>query len=265
MDYYSVLGVSKNASDKDIKTAFRRLAAKHHPDAGGDAEEFKKINEAYNTLKDPNKRREYDNPQPQFSGNPFGGMPNGFEHIFEQFGFRPPPMQRNQDIKLGYTLEFEDIFYGRGITLQYQLPSSKVEILDVRIPPGVKDGETLQFAGYGDNSIPGLPRGNMFLRLKVKRHPYWEREGENLRCTKVIDIFDFIFGNEIVITTPENRNLNLTVPKGTKPGTTFSITGHGVPNIKTGRKGNLYITLKADVPKLTDQQILKIRKILTDG
>src|SRR5210317_116916 len=101
MDYYSILGVSKNASDKELKSAYKKLSMQHHPDrTGGDDSKFKEINEAYSTLKDPQKRQEYDNPQPQgFGPNGFGGM-GGFEDLFSQFGFRHPQQRQrqNQDI-----------------------------------------------------------------------------------------------------------------------------------------------------------------------
>jgi len=109
MDYYSILGLQKNATDQDIRKAYKKMSMKYHPDRGGDEEKFKLVNEAYQTLGDQQKRSEYDNPQPQYKFNttnsPFGP---GFEDVFSQFGFRPhrASRSRNKDVRLSYTLEF---------------------------------------------------------------------------------------------------------------------------------------------------------------
>ena len=108
MDYYERLGVSRNASPDEIKRAYKKLAIKHHPDKGGDHATFAGINEAYDTLKDPAKKQQYDNPTPQgFGPNGFEGM-GGFEDLFSQFGFKfnqPQRQQRNQDVQLRYNID----------------------------------------------------------------------------------------------------------------------------------------------------------------
>src|SRR6056300_605110 len=105
MDYYSILGVSKNASEKEIRSAYKKKSMQHHPDRGGNEEQFKKVNEAYSTLKDPHKRAAYDNPQPEYRYNT-SNMQGGFEDMFAQFGFgrNTRRQQRNRDVKLTYTL-----------------------------------------------------------------------------------------------------------------------------------------------------------------
>jgi len=281
-NYYETLGVSKNASDKELKTAFRKLAAKHHPDAGGDEEKFKQINEAYNTLKDPQKRTMYDqfgtaDPQQaqarqsyNFSQNsPFGnfnftGNPEDLQDLFAMFGqgmntrYSPP---KNKDIGLTYTLNFEDIFKDKLVTLQYGLPNGKKEIVDVKIPAGVKNGDTVRVTGHGDHTIKHLPRGNLILKIRVNGLKGWQREGDDIHTIKQISVLDLILGSQIDLTTPEGNSLKVKVPKGTQPGTVLSMAGYGVPNVNTSKRGNLYLQLKGVVPKFTEEQLDALRKV----
>src|SRR5210317_489085 len=248
-DYYDTLGVSRNASDKDLKTAFRKLAAKHHPDAGGDAEKFKEINEAYNTLKDPQKRQMYDQ---------FGSTDS---HQAQQNPFGQPRRRQNRNIRIGYTINLQDVFNGVGNTITYQLPSGRQEVIDVRIPAGVKDGDSVRVQGYGDNSIKDLPRGDLIIKVKVNQLPNWRREGDNIYTMKELDVFDLLIGTKIPLNTPDNKNITINIPAGTNSGTTLSVTGYGTPNVNTSRRGNLYVTVKGITPKLEQNEIEEIRKI----
>jgi len=126
----------------------------------------------------------------------------------------------------------------------------------------MKDGDVVRFNGYGDDSFPHAPRGNLILKVRVPQHPIWKRSDDNLTTTKKVSVFDLILGSDLEIETPLGKFLNLTIPKGTKPGTTFSIAGHGVPNVNTYRQGNLYIKIEAVIPNITDEDILqKIKEI----
>jgi len=270
-DYYNTLGVPKSASDKEIKQAFRKKAMEYHPDKGGDPDKFKAINEAYNTLKDPQKKQMYDqygtaDPQ-QMGGNPFGGFEfNGdmndiFSTFFGQgFNQRRRPM-RNKDIRLGYKLSFLDVYTGTGATISYKLPSGKTEIIDVKIPAGMKHGDHVQFQGYGDDSIKELPRGNLVVQLSIPNPHNYKRDGENLYTELQVDIFDLLLGKNIPIKTPEHKAIMLNIPPGTNNGVTMNVTGHGVPQVNTNRRGNLYVTLKAITPKLTTEELNKIKEI----
>lgn len=145
------------------------------------------------------------------------------------------------------------------------MPSGKQEYIDVRIPAGVRNGDVVNFPGYGDNSFPGIPRGNLQLQIKVPSHPTWKRSEDNLTTTKQISVFDLLLGTDIEIETPIGKLLSLNIPKGTKPGTTFSIAGHGVPNVNTTRPGNLYIKIEAIVPNIVDDTILEKLKDIKDA
>lgn len=264
MDYYSILGVAKNADPQDIKKAYRKLAAQHHPDRGGDADKFKQVQEAYDTLGDPNKRQQYDNPQPQykFNSNDFSGFGfDPFESMFSGFN-RAPPRPRNKDINISYILDFADQFTGRGITASYKLPSGKLENIDIKIPPGVSNGDVVKFEGYGDDSDYRFPRGNLFLKIKIQKSPLWQRDGLDVITSKKVSIFDLLIGTEINIDIPDGKTVKLKVPQGTQPNTTFSIHGYGIPNLKTGKKGSVYVKVLGEVPKIDNVDLLdKIKGI----
>lgn len=266
MDYYSILGVPKNASQDDIRKAYKKQSMTHHPDRGGNEETFKKVNEAYSTLKDPVKRQQYDNPHPQFNFNSQNFRHNNpFEDIFSGFGFRQARQHvRNKDVQLSYTIEFKDIFTGRGVSVSYKLPSGRPEILDLNIPAGLQDGDVINFAGYGDDSIPNAPRGNLILKIRIAKDPLWQREGDNFKRTVKLSIFDLLIGSEIEFKTPQGKELSLNVPQGTKSGTTFSIPGYGAPNVNTKKQGNLYVKIEGIVPKIADQDILTQLKNIKD-
>ena len=266
MDYYSILGVNRNASQDDIKKAYRKLAMAHHPDRGGDHNKFAEINSAYDTLSDPEKRQQYDNPQPQFNynANDFRGR-NPFEDIFTgAFGFGGPQHRqvRNRDVNIEYRLTFEEVFTGKAVNIQYRLPSGRIESLDAAIPPGVKHNDSVRFAGMGDDSIPHAQRGNLILNIRVQPHFKWARDNDNIITTHSVSVFDLMLGSAIEVTTPVGRHFSLTIPKGTKSGTVFSISGQGIPNVNTRRPGNAHIKVESVIPKIQDEAILqKIKEI----
>src|SRR5210317_484771 len=274
-DYYDKLGISRNASASEIKQAYRRKAKDLHPDKGGDPKTFQEINEAYDTLKDPNKKQMYDqygtsDPQ-QMGGNPFGnshfsftGDPQDIQDIFGSFfgqGFAQPRRRQNRNISIGYTIDFKDVFNGVGTTLSYQLPSGKREILDVRIPAGVKDGDSVRVQGYGDDSIKGMPRGDLIIKVRVRGLANWRREGDDVYTMKELNIFDLLLGTKIPLDTPDNKHITINIPAGTNAGTTLSVTGYGTPNVNTSRRGNLYVTVKGITPKLEQNELEEIRKV----
>ena len=265
-DYYAILGVSRSASQEEIKKAYRKLAMKHHPDRGGDGELLSKINEAYDVLGDPNKRQQYDNPQPEFNFHTGGfGSGNPFEDVFAHafgFGGRRPRHHTNRDIQINYSINLEDCYTGRVVTLSYRLPSGQNETIDVKIPAGIKNGDVVHVDGYGDNSHPELPRGRLIVRIHVKSSPNWNVDGINLHTIKTVSIFDLVIGGEIEFDTPEKKTVKLTVPPGTQPGTVFSINGYGLPNRKTGQKGKIFIKINGEVPVTSDKNIInKIQQI----
>jgi curved DNA-binding protein len=255
MDYYSILGVPKSANQDDIKRAYRKLAMQHHPDKGGDEAKFKQINEAYSVLSDPAQRAQYDNPQPQ--GFNFNNGPFGFNDMFAQaFGNGARRQRTNRDVTISVTLDLEDIVNGKKLVARYALPSGRIEESNIDIPAGVDQGLGIRFDGLGDNSIPNLPRGDLIVRINVKNHPVWRREGRDLYMIKKLDIFDCMLGTTVEIDTLDNKRLQVKIPQGTQPSAVFNLPGYGVPDIRTGTSGNAYMQLSAVIPKISDANIL---------
>ena len=266
MDYYSILGVPRNASDQDIRKAYKKQSMQHHPDRGGDEEKFKQVNEAYSTLKDPNKRQQYDNPQPQYNFNTqnmHGAGMGGFEDIFAHAfgsGFARQQRPRNADVNIKVVLEFEEQLVGKNILAAYRLKNGQEERVDLDIPPGVKPGDKIRYHGLGDNTLPGR-RGDLYVIVNIKNKAGWRRSNDDLITVKKINCLDLITGTNIKLQTLDLRNIDLTIPKGTKNNTTFNIPGYGIPNINTGVRGNMLVTIEADIPNLSDQDIELIKQI----
>lgn len=255
MDYYAVLGISKTASQDDVKRAFRKLAMQHHPDKGGDETKFKQLNEAYSVLGDVDKRTQYDNPAPQHHFN-FNNTNFEFNDMFANVFNGNRRQRANRDVTIAVTLELEDVIRGKKLVARYSLPSGRIEESNIDIPPGVDQGLGIRFEGLGDNSIPHLPRGSLIVKIRVKNHPVWRREGHDLFIIKKINIFDCMLGTVVEIATLDDRQLQVTVPPGTQPTAVFNLPGYGVPDIRTGTSGNAYMQISAVIPKISNPDIL---------
>ena len=161
MDHYQTLGVSRDADSSEIKKAYRKLASKHHPDKGGDEQKFKQLQEAYETLSDPEKRANYDNPNPfrGFDGDPFAGRGNPFADIFgDMFGQRQRKQNFNAETSLQITLE--DVYH--GATRRVDVGTGPI---DIEIPRGIKDGTIYNIPGKAPQQDPNLPPGDLRIRL----------------------------------------------------------------------------------------------------
>ena len=263
MDYYSILGIGKNATQEEIRKAYKKQSMQHHPDRGGDEERFKRVNEAYSTLKDPQKRAEYDNPQPQFrfnstdfhNGHPFGDI----------FGNMHRRQRRNRDVTINIKLDLLDVITGKELTARYQVPSGKIKEANIDIPPGVEQGMGIRFEGLGDDAIPNAPRGDLIVRMRIHEPVNWKRSGNDLRTKLVVSIFDCMLGGKAEIKTLEGKHLEMKIPKGTQPGAIFSIPNHGIPDVRRGTRGNIFVEIKAIVPKVENEMILKELERIKDA
>jgi curved DNA-binding protein len=313
-DYYGTLGVSKSATDKELKQAYRKLARKHHPDVNpGDktAEaKFKAINEAYEVLGDPEKRRKYDElganwrmyeqaqqqGQPFPGGSPFGGGeggawtinmggPGGYrtmseEEMRDMFGDedpfsdffktffggaagpgehartrgRAPRSQKGRDIESEAELTLEEAYHGamRRIAITHD---GHARSIDVRLPAGVKDGSRVRAAGEGEMGSGGAASGDLFLRVRIKPHPVFERKGDDLYLKVPIPVTTAVLGGEAQVPTVTG-SVRLKIPETTQSGQVFRLKGHGMPLLgKPDAKGDLYATADVQLPRaLTKDQ-----------
>jgi DnaJ-class molecular chaperone len=269
MDYYKILGVAKTANEQELKKAYRKLAMENHPDrTGGDDSKFKQINEAYDTLKDPQKRQAYDNPQQQqypqgFGPGGFQGVnPGGFEDMFaSMFGGGPFRNQqpRNKDVTIAYTMQLEDVYNGAETVARYRKSNGSIAEVRIRIPPGIGHGQTVRFQGMGDDAIQQFQPGDLNVVIKYASHKKWQVDGVHLKQQIRVSLLEALKGTKVDINTLDGNTIRLTIPKGTNSNTTFSIHGHGLP-VQNGR-GNAYIQVKVKMPTLTDEQLMQIEQI----
>lgn len=274
-DYYKILGLSETASLEDIKKAFRSLAMKHHPDRGGDQSKFKDISAAYDTLSDPSKRAEYD--QSRKGGHPFntgqgfhefndifGGSPFG-SHFNDIFG-RHTRVPRNRDLNIKCQISFVESYTGKQLEANYTLPSGKNQTVVINIPPGIAHGDMIKYAGLGDDSIPGVPRGGLNVTILVNSDPLFSRNGLDIYTSIFITPIEAMIGCKKKIKIINGQEKELNISPGTQSGTEFAINGHGFsdshrPNIK----GRFVTVVEVKIPRVDDPTLIaKLREIDND-
>lgn len=342
-DYYEILGVSKDATNDEIRSAYRRLAKKYHPDLNPDNKEeaekkFKEATEAYEVLSDPEKRKKYDllghdgvQGQAGGYGQGFGGFEDIFEDIFGGFGDifgggfgssrRTGPVQ-GADLRYNLDLSFEEAAFGVEKEIQIRRhencstcngtgvePGSststcakcngrgevryaqrspfgefvRVSVCDacggtgeiivdkckkcsgtgkkvkskrikIKVPAGVNTGSIISVRGEGEAGERGGSPGDLFVYINVKPHELFKRDGNDIHFTLPISFTDAALGAKIEVPTLEEP-VSYTIPEGTQPGTRFRLKDKGIPNVKGYGRGDLYFTVKVEVPKkLTERQ-----------
>ena len=283
-NYYDILGVSEDASNEQIKRAFKDIAKKEHPDRGGDEARFKEANEAYDTLKSTQKRHEYDQLR-KFGGGHGGQHPFFNEDIFGDFfsgfggdtdfntrfsftqgpgrtrTFRSQP-RGNRNVQVRMAISIKEAMQNNEKTINYKLPSGRDEFATVKIPAGVQHGVTFKFSGMGDDSIKNVDRGDLMVVMSVPDSDGYTRKGNDLFTEKTIDCFQAVRGHEFNLQTLEDKVIKVKVPAGTQPGTLLSIKGQGMPVHKTlNIRGNMYVKIHVLIPQLSSQDLKKIKDL----
>jgi len=356
-DYYEILGVSRDATDEEIKKAYRKLAMQYHPDrAPADKkkeyeEKFKEISEAYAVLSDKEKRAQYD----RFGHSGIDGRYSyedifrgvDFDSIFEDLGFggsifedffgfdifgtgrrrRRETGVRGADLRYDLTIDFDDAVKGKEVEIMVprnercercggsgvepgyskdicpvchgsgQVTQShgffhisttcykcggtgyiiknvckncrgsgvvkKDRRISIKIPAGIEDGTKLKITGEGEAGKNGGPNGDLYIFVHVKKHPFFEREGDDVYCEVPISITQAVLGTEIEVPTIDNKKVKVTIPPGTQSGKIFKLRGLGFENINTHRIGDFLIKVIVEIPKKLSQKEKELFKELS--
>ena len=292
-DYYSILGVKKEASAAEIKKAYRKLAMKYHPDhTKGDKsaeEKFKKISEAYAVLSDKEKRKEYDtfgsegfhqrfSQEDIFRGFDFGD-------IFREFGFggagfsgtrgggsrfnfgggQQQARVKGSDLVYELPLTLREVATGVSKTVSFQ-HQDRNENLTVKIPKGLITGKQVRLAGKGNPSPYGGPPGDLFIKSKVLDDPKFSARQYDLYLNQELKLSEAILGVTVAVPTIDDKQLSLKIPPGTKHGTKMRLSGHGLPGMKKGQRGNLYVRIQIKIPQnLTKEQQKLVEELAATG
>lgn len=271
-DFYQTLGVAENASQDEIQKAYRKLAMKNHPDRGGDTNKFQEISQAYDTLSNPDKRAQYDaqrnNPFGGQQGfNPFGqNMGPGFHDIGEMFQFHFGPgfanfggrqARRNKDLTIRVSINLKQSYTGTQLEARYNTPSGKNQTVVVNIPPGISSGQTVRYPGLGDDSFPGIPRGDLNVQIFVESDSQHERRGNDLYRTVSLSFVEAMTGCTKNITCLDDTVIPITFGPGTQHGTEIHKAGKGFRDINSGYAGNFIAVANVAMPSVTDPKLKK--------
>ena len=278
-DYYADLGLSKSASAKDVKRAYRKLAQQYHPDttSGDPASEtrFKDVNEAYSVLSDTKTRAEYDQARDAFTRGAYAGGPGtstqyvtiddlgdilggtgagGFGGLGDLFGRGARAPQPGADLEAELSLSFHEAVSGAKRTL-----SVNGRDVHVRVPPGVNDRARIRLKGKGRSGSNGGAPGDLFVRIHAGSHPVFGRSGKDLKIEVPITFTEAALGADIAVPTLDG-SVKLRVPEGTPSGMKFKVSGKGVETPKG--TGDLVVTVSITVPKeLDDEQRALFEKL----
>ena len=290
-DYYSVLGVPRSASEKDIRDAFRKLARQYHPDVNpgnAEAEErFKQISSAHEVLSDPETRAAYDKYGDNWrnaeqieeqmrrqgaGGFGFGGGPGGPGGGFQRVEFDlgggggglgglfdglfgrssgPPARARGEDLERPVRVSLEEAYHGASRTIELREGAGESRRIEVDIPAGIADGARVRVRGKGGPGRGGGVAGDLFLRVSVSRHPRFERRDDDLHVEVDVPVADAALGGEAEVPTLKGRTLALRIPAETQGGRVFRLAGQGMPR-SGGGHGDLLARVRLRLPEPLD-------------
>lgn len=274
-DYYDVLGISKDADEKEIKHAYRKLAKKYHPDASGDdkyaEQQFKEITEAYNVLSDAEKKKLYDQygfaafdgsvgAEQAQSGFDFGRgghykeyhYSNVDDSIFDDifgdfFGKRSNNSGRKgRDVESDITISFEEAVF--GCTKRFSFEGSQ-NMVEVKIPAGIDEGQSVRLKGKGHSGSMGMPAGDLYLKVHIMEKPGYERRGMDVYTTENIPYTTAVLGGEVLFHTLYGE-VKCKIPAGTQSGSKIRLKQKGIVSMKDSSvHGDAYVTIQIKVPR----------------
>ncbi|MCA9067560.1 MAG: DnaJ domain-containing protein [Planctomycetaceae bacterium] len=301
-DYYETLGVSRKASQEEIRKAYKKLAREYHPDNRPDDPEaekkFKEIQEANSVLSDPEKRAQYDRFGSAFQNAGAGGGPGqpfhwstsgqggagavdledilggGFD-LGDLFGggfgggqqrhARSQPRPRaGQDIEMEIEIPFQVAVEGGQHSLPLRKQNGNVERLNVKVPAGVDTGSVIRLSGQGHPGMQGGPPGNLRLTVKVAPHPYFRREGNRILVDVPITACEAVLGTKVEVPTVKEGKVTVTIPPGTSSGAKLRLSGLGAPDPKTKQRGDQFVVVKIVVPKTLDEESQQLYQQLAE-
>lgn len=278
-DFYEVLGVDRNADMTAIKSAYRKLAKKYHPDINKDDpkadEKFKEITEAYEVLSDEEKRKLYDQSGmvdsdsfhfqgsdiddllKNFFGDEFetghqGGFGYGFggaeNRGFGDFSFHRRPYE-GRDVSARIQIGFDEAVFGCDKMITYQDENGKIQSLQVHIPAGIDNGKKIRLKGKGTNGKNGGGSGDLYLEVQVGNKEGYERKGQDVYSTIQIPYTTAVFGGEVIVPTLYGQ-VSCRIKEGTQSGTKIRLRGKGIPYMEhPSNKGDQYVTVEILVPR----------------
>lgn len=264
-DYYTVLGVSRDATDLEIKRAFRELARKHHPDVSPDntGEAFREINEAYAVLSDPEGRARYDR---WGHGDDPGGLSavvEAAQDLISDVFRRRKGRQRGRDLRYTLELTFEEAAFGVSKPISIPTSDGRTHELTVVVPAGTKDATAKTFKGEGEPGRGGAAAGDLLVHLRVAEHRAFRRDGLDVRSELTIEFPQAALGAVLEIETLDGP-IKMRIPEGTQPGQVFRIRGRGIPQSsgKTAPRGDHLVHIQIAVPtELTARQRALIEEL----
>ena len=286
-DYYKILGISKKATDAEIKKAYRKLARKYHPDLNPNdkvaEKKFKEINEANEVLSDPKNRKKYDaygehwqhaeeyekakqqqSYQRSAQGSSQQYTQEDFSDIFgSMFGGRSQGARgrqirfRGQDFNAELQLDLKDVFTTHKRTLTVSGKNIRITI-----PAGIENGQTIKIKGHGGPGVNGGPNGDLYIQFSITNHTKFKRDKDNLYITVDLDLYKALLGGEIMIDT-FNGKVKLNIKPETQNGTKVKLKGKGFPKYKKeGQFGDLYVTYQIKLPeKLSNKEKALIQEL----
>ncbi|CAB4133619.1 CbpA DnaJ-class molecular chaperone [uncultured Caudovirales phage] len=285
MTHYEILGVAENATQDEIKKAYKKLAMQHHPDRGGDTNKFQEIQSAYNVIGEEQARQQYDAQRRGGGGFHFnvngqdfgGGIPPGMEDMLRNFGFafgsgfagggdpfgqfRQP--RKNKDIEITLRVSLASTLEEQMQTVSIKTTNGDREVVDVKLPQGVRTNTTIKYTNLGDNFFGSLPRGDLYIRVHVEDDSNFFVDNIDLVKKVDIDCLHAIIGTPITIDGLDGKKFEINIPAGTQNGTKFRLQQQGLYAMNQNIRGNLIVFVNITVPtNLSSDSIETIKNLL---